>query len=37
VLYYPECNVLVPVSHHDQLSKTPGSKSVPVRIEREQV
>jgi molybdopterin-dependent oxidoreductase alpha subunit len=34
--YYPECNVLVPVSHHDLLSKTPGSKSVPVRIEREQ-
>lgn len=33
--YYPECNVLVPVSHHDQLSKTPGSKSVPVRIERD--
>lgn len=34
--YYPECNVLVPVNHHDLLSKTPGSKSVPVRIEREQ-
>ncbi|MFD2191147.1 FdhF/YdeP family oxidoreductase [Pistricoccus aurantiacus] len=33
--YYPECNVLVPVTHHDVLSKTPGSKSVPVRIERE--
>ena len=33
--YYPECNVLVPVYHHDQLSKTPGSKSVPVRIERQ--
>lgn len=33
--YYPECNVLVPVTHHDELSKTPGSKSVPVRIERE--
>ena len=33
--YYPECNVLVPVNHHDKLSKTPGSKSVPVRIERE--
>lgn len=33
--YYPECNVLVPASHHDQLSKTPASKSVPVRIERE--
>ncbi|OYY91702.1 MAG: formate dehydrogenase [Sphingomonas sp. 28-66-16] len=31
--YYPECNVLVPVQHHDALSKTPASKSVPVRIE----
>ena len=31
--YYPECNVLVPVQHHDQLSKTPASKSVPVRVE----
>ena len=31
--YYPECNVLVPISHHDQLSKTPASKSVPVRVE----
>ena len=31
--YYPECNVLVPIGHHDQLSKTPASKSVPVRIE----
>ncbi len=33
--YYPECNVLVPIYHHDRLSKTPASKSVPVRIERE--
>ena len=33
--YYPECNVLVPLSHHDQLSKTPGSKSIPVRVESE--
>ena len=33
--YYPECNVLVPISHHDELSKTPASKSVPVRVERE--
>lgn len=33
--YYPECNVLVPISHHDELSKTPASKSVPVRIERD--
>ena len=32
--YYPECNVLVPITHHDELSKTPASKSVPVRVER---
>ena len=32
--YYPECNVLIPIGHHDQLSKTPASKSVPVRVER---
>ncbi|ESQ79376.1 FdhF/YdeP family oxidoreductase [Asticcacaulis sp. YBE204] len=32
--YYPECNVLMPVTHHDRLSKTPASKSIPVRIER---
>ena len=31
--YYPECNVLVPITHHDEISKTPASKSVPVRIE----
>ena len=30
--YYPECNVLVPIGHHDEASKTPASKSVPVRI-----
>ncbi len=30
--YYPECNVLVPIGHHDELSKTPASKSIPVRI-----
>jgi molybdopterin-dependent oxidoreductase alpha subunit len=34
--YYPECNVLVPITHHDQLSKTPASKSVPVRIEADE-
>ncbi len=33
--YYPECNVLVPISHHDEMSKTPASKSVPVRVERD--
>jgi len=31
--YYPEVNPLVPLSHHDQRSKTPASKSIPVRIE----
>ena len=30
--YYPECNVLVPIGHHDEVSKTPASKSVPVRV-----
>ncbi len=30
--YYPECNVLVPITHYDELSKTPASKSIPVRV-----
>ena len=30
--YYPEMNPLIALSHHDRHSKTPGSKSVPVRI-----
>jgi molybdopterin-dependent oxidoreductase alpha subunit len=30
--YYPECNVLVPVSHFADESKTPAAKSVPVRV-----
>jgi molybdopterin-dependent oxidoreductase alpha subunit len=30
--YYPECNPLIPLSHHDEKSKTPASKAVPVRI-----
>ncbi|MBB5984426.1 FdhF/YdeP family oxidoreductase [Sphingobium lignivorans] len=33
--YYPEMNPLIALSHHDQLSKTPASKSVPVRIRAE--
>lgn len=33
VSYFPECNVLVPIGHHDKLSKTPAGKAVPVRIE----
>jgi anaerobic selenocysteine-containing dehydrogenase len=30
--YYPELNALVPLDHHDQLSKTPAAKGVPVRV-----
>ena len=30
--YYPECNSLIPLSHHAKFSKTPAAKSVPVRI-----
>lgn len=30
--YYPELNPLIPLSHHDQQSKTPAAKAVPVRI-----
>jgi anaerobic selenocysteine-containing dehydrogenase len=30
--YYPECNVLAPVSHFAEESKTPAVKSLPVRI-----
>ena len=30
--YYPEMNPLIALSHHDERSKTPASKSVPVRI-----
>lgn len=33
VSYFPECNVLIPLGHHDKLSKTPASKAIPVRIE----
>jgi len=32
--YYPECNVLIPVSHHARESFVPAAKSVPVRIEK---
>ena len=30
--YYPEMNPLVALSHHDKQSKTPATKSVPVRM-----
>ncbi len=30
--YYPETNALIPLWYHDQASKTPAAKDVPVRI-----
>jgi molybdopterin-dependent oxidoreductase alpha subunit len=30
--YYPEANVLNAIDHHDEMSKTPASKAIPVRI-----
>ena len=30
--YYPECNPLVPMSHHADGSKVPAYKGVPVRV-----
>lgn len=32
--YFPELNPLVPLWYHEELSQTPASKGVPVRIER---
>ncbi len=32
--YYPECNVLIPLSHYARESKVPASKSVPVRLRK---
>jgi anaerobic selenocysteine-containing dehydrogenase len=32
--YYPECNPLIPVSHHAIDSHVPAGKSVPVRVVR---
>jgi anaerobic selenocysteine-containing dehydrogenase len=32
--YYPEANVLIPLGHYAEGSKTPASKSVPVRVKR---
>lgn len=32
--YYPECNPLVPLSHHAKGSKVPASKSIPVELLR---
>ncbi|WP_240500115.1 FdhF/YdeP family oxidoreductase [Sphingomonas montana] len=30
--YYPECNPLIPLAHHDIESQTLAAKSVPVRV-----
>jgi hypothetical protein len=32
--YYPECNRLIPVSHHPKRSKIPVIKAVPVRLRK---
>lgn len=32
-VYYPEANTLISIDHHGELSKTPASKAIPVRIE----
>jgi molybdopterin-dependent oxidoreductase alpha subunit len=32
--YYPECNRLIPVSHHAKRSKVPAAKAVPVRLRK---
>jgi anaerobic selenocysteine-containing dehydrogenase len=32
--YFPECNPLVPVSHHAEGSKVPAVKGVPVRVQK---
>ncbi len=30
--YFPECNPLIPLEHHDLQSKVPAAKAVPVHI-----
>lgn len=35
--YYPECNPLIPLWHHDDQAKTPASKSIPISLERQDV
>ncbi|PKM32634.1 MAG: formate dehydrogenase [Gammaproteobacteria bacterium HGW-Gammaproteobacteria-12] len=32
--YYPECNPLVPLWHHEEKAKVPASKSIPVTLRR---
>lgn len=35
--YYPECNPLVPLWHHEEKAKTPASKAIPVRVKADAV
>ena len=30
--YYPECNVLVPLWHHEKKAKVPAAKSIPITL-----
>jgi molybdopterin-dependent oxidoreductase alpha subunit len=32
--YFPECNPLIPLWHHAELSKVPAAKSIPIRLSR---
>ncbi len=33
--YFPECNPLVPLSHHAEGSQVPASKAIPIRLHLE--
>jgi hypothetical protein len=33
--YYPECNPLLPLWHHEEKSKTPAAKAIPVGVQRQ--
>ena len=35
--YFPECNPLVPLNHHDKHAHTPAYKAIPVRVRRSAV
>ena len=30
--YFPECNPLIPLSHHAKQSKVPAAKAIPIRL-----
>ena len=32
--YYPECNRLIPLSHHAKRSKVPAGKAIPIRLRK---